>query len=154
WSGQDDLVIGTPIANRRRTEIQRLIGLFVNMLAVRADLAGRPAFRDFARRLHGDLMDDYGHQELPFERLVEDLQPERTASQTPLFQVVFAYQNVPMPVMELAGLSLAPVPVDPGTAMFDVTLNLEERPDGLSGWWEYSTDLFDPPTVARLAAHF
>jgi amino acid adenylation domain-containing protein len=154
WSGQDDLVIGTPIANRRRTEIQRLIGLFVNMLAVRADLAARPPFRDLARRLHDDLLEAHVHQELPFERLVEELHPERTASHAPLFQVVFAYQNVPMPLLELPGLSLAPIPIDPGTAMFDLTLNLEERPDGLTGWWEYSSDLFDPPTIARLAAHF
>ncbi|HVR07263.1 MAG TPA: amino acid adenylation domain-containing protein [Thermoanaerobaculia bacterium] len=154
WSGEIDLVIGTPIANRRRTEVRNLIGLFVNMLAVRVDLGGQPLFHGLLRSLHDGLLEAHAHQELPFERLVEELRPERTASHAPLFQVVFAYQNVAMPRLELPGLAVEPLTIDPGTAMFDLTLNLEERPDGLAGWWEYSSDLFDRLRIVRLAAHF
>jgi amino acid adenylation domain-containing protein len=154
WSGEEDLVVGTPVANRQRSEIQGLVGLFVNMLAMRADLSGRPTFRELLRRTHETVVEAQDHQELPFEKLVEELQPERTTSHAPLFQVVLAFQNVPMPVLRLPGLELTPRIFDPGTAMFDLTLNLDDRPDGLVGWWEHSAALFDRTTVLRLSERF
>jgi amino acid adenylation domain-containing protein len=154
WSGEEDLVVGTPVANRRRPEVQGIVGLFVNMLALRADLSGRPTFRAFLQRTHDRVVEAQDHQDLPFEKLVEDLRPERTTSHAPLFQVILAFQNVAMPAMDLPGCTVESAALDPGTSMFDLTLNLEDRPDGLSGWWEYSTALFNPPTLALLDARF
>jgi amino acid adenylation domain-containing protein len=154
WSGDEDLVVGTPVANRRRSEIQGLIGLFVNMLAMRADLSGRPTFRTFLKRTHDRVVEAQDHQDLPFEKLVEELQPERTASHAPLFQVIFAFQNVPMPALNLPGLTAQGLSHDPGTSMFDLSLNLDDRPEGMVGWWEYSTALFEAPTLARLSERF
>ncbi len=147
WSGDDDLVVGTPVANRRRSEIQGLVGLFVNMLAMRGDLSGRPSLRTFLKRTHERILEAQDHQELPFEKVVEELQPTRTASHMPLFQVILAFQNVPMPRLSLPGCSIETQAVDPGTSMFDLSLNLEDRGDGLSGWWEYSTALFVASTL-------
>jgi amino acid adenylation domain-containing protein len=154
WSGEDDLMVGTPVANRRRSELQGLVGLFVNMLAMRADLRGRPTLRAFLKRTHERVLEAQDHQELPFEKLVEELQPTRTASHMPLFQVILAFQNVPMPRVALPGCAVETQSVDPGTSMFDLSLNLEDRGDGLVGWWEYSTALFDAPTLMRLDARF
>ncbi len=154
WSGAGDLVVGTPVANRRRSEVQGLVGLFVNMLAMRGSLRGRPTFRAFLQHTHERVVEAQDHQELPFEKLVEELQPERTTSHAPLFQVILAFQNVPMPRVALPGCTIETQAVDPGTSMFDLTLNLEDRGDGLGGWWEYSTALFDATTLARLDARF
>jgi amino acid adenylation domain-containing protein len=154
WSGDEDLVVGTPVANRRRTEVQGLVGMFVNMLAMRADLGGRPTLRAFLKRTHDRVVEAQDHQDLPFEKLIEDLQPERTTSHAPLFQVALAYQNVPMPELTLPALTAEPLLFDPGVSMFDLTLNLDVRPDGMVGWWEYSTALFDEPTVALLHQRF
>ncbi len=154
WSGYEDLVVGTPIANRRRAEAQGLIGFFVNTLAIRSDASGRPGFRELLRRTREAMVGAQTHQELPLEKLVEELRPERTASHAPLFQVVFAFQNVPLPRLALPEVEMELLRVDPGTAMFDLTLDLEQTPDGLHGWIEHSTDLFDSSTIARLASHF
>jgi amino acid adenylation domain-containing protein len=151
WTGQEDLVVGTPFANRRRSEVQGLIGFFVNTLPIRVALAGRPSFAELVRRARESVLGAHAHQELPFERLVEELRPERAPGRMPLFQVVFAFQNVPLPRLALAGLDLELRRIDAGTSMFDLTLDLEEVPGGLFGWFEHSTDLFDRPTAARLA---
>ncbi len=153
WSGQDEVVVGSPFANRRRAELQGLIGFFVNTLPVRSSLAGRPAFRELLGRVHEGVAGVHEHQEMPFERIVEELRPERESGRNPFFQVVLAFQNVPLPALDLPGLELTLRRVDAGTAMFDLTLDLEERPDGLRGWIEHSAGRFAPATVDRLAGH-
>jgi amino acid adenylation domain-containing protein len=154
YSGQDDIVVGTPIAGRTRVELEALIGCFVNTLALRTDLSGNPSVRELIRRVRDVCVGAYAHQDLPFEVLVEALRPERVLSHTPLFQVLFALQNAPMPALELAGLTLTPEAGATDTAKFDLALDLTETPAGLSGYLEYSTDLFEAATVARMAGHF
>ena len=152
WTGQEDLVIGTPFANRRRAEVQGLIGFFVNTLPIRADLSGRPGFRELLRRAREEVLGAHEHQDLPFERLVEELRPERAAGRNPLFQAVLAFQNVPMPALDLPGLESEPRRVDAGTARFDLTLDLRPEQSGIGGWIEQG--IFSKATAARLAAHF
>jgi amino acid adenylation domain-containing protein len=151
YSNQDDVVVGTPIANRSRPEIERLIGFFVNTLAVRTDLSGNPSFRELLARVRQTCLGAYAHQDLPFERLVEELHPQRDLSRSPVFQVSFIYQNIPMPDFEVAGLRVAPLAVESSTARFDLELQLFERADGLSGFFEYNRDLFDASTIDGLA---
>lgn len=154
YTGQTDIIIGSPIASRTQREVQGLIGLFVNMLVLRSDLAGNLPFRAVLARVREDCLGAYAHPDIPFEKLVEVLQPKRDVSRNPLFQVMFALQNTPMPKLELPGLALRLLEIDSGTAQLDLTLNLEERADGLCGWFEYNTDLFDRATIGRLAEHF
>jgi len=156
YTGQTDLVVGTPIANRARVETEGLIGLFANTLVMRADLSGNPSFRDAVRRMRTTALDAYAHQDLPFERLVEELHPERDHRHNPLFQVMFAYQNLPDhgPAAPLPGLTASAMPVTKQTAKFDLTLYLSESPRGLSATWQYDTDLFDEPRIARMTGHF
>lgn len=153
YSSQDDIVVGVPIANRERTEIEGLIGFFVNMLPMRTDLSGDPSFREVLRRVREMSLKAYAHQSMPFERLVEELQPERDPSRNPLFQVTFQLFKLPDSV---AGPQLpAPrlVPVEPGTAIFDIAFDAFDAADGISGQFQYSTDLFEPATIARMAEH-
>jgi hypothetical protein len=153
YSGQDDICIGTPIAGRGRTEVEGLIGCFVNTLVVRGDLSGHPSFRDLLERVREACLGAYSHQYLPFERLVEELKPERDPSRHPLFQVMFALQNVPQQTLELPGLKITPRDVDSGTSKFDLTLRLTEQHSELHGELEYSTELFEGETAARLVGH-
>ncbi|HEY0514542.1 MAG TPA: amino acid adenylation domain-containing protein [Thermoanaerobaculia bacterium] len=152
-TAQDDVVVGSPIANRNRAESEGLIGFFVNSLVLRGDLRGDPAFRGLLARTLRMALEAYGHQDLPFERLVEELRPERRLAQNPLFQVVCALQNAPLGRIDLPGLSLAPVDYDCTTTRFDLELMFWEVGDGLVGQITYSSDLFDPATVRRLARH-
>jgi amino acid adenylation domain-containing protein len=154
YTGQTDLTVGTPIAGRTQRATERLIGFFVNTLVLRTDLGGNPSFRTLLGRVRHMALDAYAHQDLPFERLVEDLQPERDLSRSPLFQTMFALQNAPLPALKLAGLTLRPVTVASGTAKFDLTLSLSETPQGIIGTWEYATDLFEDTTIARMLGHF
>jgi amino acid adenylation domain-containing protein/non-ribosomal peptide synthase protein (TIGR01720 family) len=154
YSGQDDIAVGTPIANRTRAELERLIGCFVNMVVMRSDLGGNPSFRDLLQRVRQVALGAYSHQDLPFERVVDAVQPTRDLSHTPLFQVVFILQNTPMPALELSGLRLREYPIESGTVQFDLVLNMIETADGLKGWLEYNTDLFAATTIERLIAHF
>ncbi len=154
YAGEDDVRIGSPIAHRGRSEIEGLIGFFVNTLVMRADLRGDPSFCELLDRVRRTALDAYAHQDLPFELLVDKLAPERDRSRTPLFQVAFGLQNVPMPRLELPEVTPEPQELDPGTAKFDLTLNLEETEDALGGWWEYSTELFDAATIVRMAGHY
>jgi amino acid adenylation domain-containing protein len=153
YSGQQDIVIGSPIANRNRGETENLIGFFVNMLALRIDLGDNPSFEQLLERVRQVALGAYAHQDLPFEQLVEELQPERSLSRSPLFQVAFALQNAPMDALQLPELQLVLVEAPNTTAKFDLTLALQETANGLVGNWEYSSDLFDEVTIARFSAH-
>ncbi len=154
YTGQDDLLIGVPIANRTHVETEPLIGFFVNTLALRANLTGNPSFRELLHRVREVALSAYAHQDLPFEQLVQALQPERNASYTPLIQVLFVLQNTPLAEFELPGLVLTPIEDDGSRVKFDLTLDVTETADGLTAAFKYNTDLFDPPTIARMAGHF
>jgi len=165
YTGQTDVAVGSPIANRNRSELEGLIGFFVNSLVLRTDLSGNPTFQELLGRVREVALEAYAHQDLPFEKLVEELQPTRDLSRNPLFQVVFALQNAPMEQLTLPGLTLKPVKFNPGTTRFDLEFHLWERAQGLSGLWQapsiglsgfvaYSTDLFDRATVERMVGHF
>ncbi len=154
YAGQEDLAVGTPIAGRNRMEIEHLIGFFVNTLVLRAQIPGSSSLRDLLRRTRAETLEAYAHQDVPFEKLVEELAPERSLSYSPLFQVLFSLQNAPVRALELPGLSLTPLRLEGATAKFDLTFILGETAQGLAGALEYSTDLFEGPTVDRLLAHF
>ncbi|HEY2739569.1 MAG TPA: amino acid adenylation domain-containing protein, partial [Thermoanaerobaculia bacterium] len=152
-TGQTELLVGSPVANRTRVEIEKLIGMFFNLLAFRTDLADDPALSTLLARVRESALAAYLHQELPFEKLLEELQPERHLSRTPLFQVTLVLQNAPRVAVELPGLTLAPLDIGSPGANFDLNVQLTEAPDGITGWIEYRTDLFDAPTVDRMAGH-
>ncbi len=154
YTEQEDISIGTPIAGRNRPEIEGLIGFFVNTLVLRTDLTGSPSFRELLRRVREVAEGAYACQDLPFEMLVDELQPEREMSHTPLFQAMFVLQNAPMKVLELPGLIVSPLEVDSGTAKFDLTLSMAEIEGKLKGSLEYNTDLFDAITIKRMPGHF
>jgi amino acid adenylation domain-containing protein len=154
YSGQTDVIVGSPIAGRTRVETEPLIGLFLNTLALRTDLSGDPTFRELLARVREVTLGAYAHQDVPFERLVEELQPERSLSRAPLFQVMLMLQNTPAPDLAMAGLPLARVDVSSGTSKFDLTLLVEEGGGGIAIHWEYNTDLFEAGTIARMGGHF
>ena len=154
YSGQEDIVIGSPIAGRNTTEVEQLIGFFVNTLALRSDLSGNPTFRDLLVRVKQTTLDAYSHQDIPFEKLVEDLQPERSLSYQPVFQVLFALQNAPQRSLELAGLQLQRLPLHQGTSAFDMSWFATHVSDGIEIRVEYNTDLFEPSTIVRAIGHF
>jgi amino acid adenylation domain-containing protein/non-ribosomal peptide synthase protein (TIGR01720 family) len=154
YTRQEDILVGSPIANRNRAELEGLIGCFVNTLVLRTDLSGNPSFQTVLKRVREVALGAYAHQDVPFEKLVDELQPDRDLSHNPLFQVMFVLQNAPMPTLELPELTLNTLEIDSETATFDLTLTLVETPTGLSGTCEYSTDLFEPETIARMLGHF
>jgi amino acid adenylation domain-containing protein len=154
YSGQDDLVVGSPIAGRNRAELENLIGFFVNSLPLRTRLAGNPTFRELLGRVKETALGAYAHQDLPFEKIVEGVQPPRSLSYTPIFQVMFALQNQPAATFNLPGIEIQPLKREFDTAKFDLTLFMSEGEDQLSCWLEYNTDLFAPDTVSRLLQHF
>ncbi|MCT7989055.1 non-ribosomal peptide synthetase [Laspinema olomoucense] len=154
YSGQDDIVVGTPVAGRNRQEIEGLIGFFVNTLVLRTDLRGNPTFESLLCRVQEVALQAYAHQDLPFEQLVEALHPTRDLSYTPLFQVMFSLDDNLVPTVELPELVVSSYPVEIGTAKFDLGLSMENTASGLLGMWEYNTDLFDEATIARMAGHF
>jgi amino acid adenylation domain-containing protein len=154
YSGQDDITVGTPIANRNHKEIEKLIGFFSNTLALRADLSGNPSFRELLGRMREVSLAAYSNQDLPFERLVEELNPERHLSRQPLFQVMFVFQNTPTASPDLPGLTIRSYGAEVRTAKFDLTFTMEETGEGVTGSLEYSTALFDRATVARMLRHF
>jgi non-ribosomal peptide synthetase component F len=153
YTGQDDISVGTPIAGRTRTEIEGLIGFFVNTLVLRTDLSGDPTFIDLLPRVREIATGAYAHQDLPFEKLVEEIHPERNLSYSSLFQVMFAFQNVPSQALSFPALEVSALDVDQGTSKFDLSLSLWEEAGGLTGSLEYNTDLFAPPTITRMAGH-
>jgi amino acid adenylation domain-containing protein len=159
YTDQGDVVVGTPIANRNRAEIEALVGFFVNTLAIRTRLAGTDTVLDVIRRVRETTLQAYDHQDLPFEKLVVELQPDRDLSHSPLFQVMFALQNTPGAspgegVPQAYADDPQPPPVYLGTAKFDLTLSMTETGDRLAGTIEYNTDLFEHATVARMIGHF
>ena len=154
YSGLEDILVGSPTAGRTRPETQDLIGAFINTLVLRTDLSGDPAFRELLQRVRAVALAAYAHQDLPFEKLVAELRPQRDLSRTPVFQVMVNLQNAPLPSLELPGLSLQPLPLDRGAAQFDLTLMITESGETLEGVFEYNTDLFDPETIARMADSF
>ncbi|BAY10176.1 non-ribosomal peptide synthetase [Calothrix sp. NIES-2098] len=154
YTNQTDILVGSPIANRNRAEIENLIGFFVNTLVLRSNLSGNPTFRDLLKQVRKVALGAYAHQDLPFEKLVEAIQPERNLSHNPLFQVMFVFQNVPRSTFELPDLSLSVLNVNSGTASFDLCLTMEESEQGLTGNLEYNTDLFDAERMNRLVGHF
>ncbi|HEV2704610.1 MAG TPA: amino acid adenylation domain-containing protein [Pyrinomonadaceae bacterium] len=155
YTGQEDIVVGAPIAGRNRAEIENLIGFFVNSLVLRTDLTGDPTVREMLRRTQEVTLGAYAHQDLPFEMLVEELQPERDLSRNPLFQVTFQLFNAPtVEQQQQAGASEVARVVRRGTAIFDLVFTLTESPHGLAGGFEYDSDLFDAATIERMAEHF
>ncbi len=153
YSGQSDIVIGTPIANRRSTELEGLIGFFANTLALRTDLAGDPSFQQLLKRVRTLCLQAYAHQDLPFEKLVEELAPERSLSHAPLFQVLFVLQNANDAILSLPGLKLQQFDVDNGTSKFDLTLFVQESTQGFRGVFEYNNAIFDESTIQRMVEH-
>ncbi len=153
YTGRDDFLIGSPIANRTRSELEPLIGFFVNSLVFRADLTGNPSFRQLLRRVRESALDGYAHQDLPFERLVEELRPERVADRNPLFQVMVTLQNVPQTRLALRGLTLRRMPRRGSTSKFDLTLLAQEEGRGLRLRMEYRAELFEPATIRRMLGH-
>ncbi|WP_086691624.1 amino acid adenylation domain-containing protein [Nostoc sp. T09] len=154
YTGQEDILVGSPIANRNRSEIEGLIGFFVNTLVLRTDLSGNPSFRELLKRVREVTLGAYTHQDLPFEQLVEELQPERNLSYSPIFQVMFALQNTPIEKLKLPGLTINLEEVATETSTFDLTLLLRETNKGLMGVFEYNSDLFDTETISRIQGHF
>ncbi|MGZ8267404.1 MAG: amino acid adenylation domain-containing protein, partial [Burkholderiales bacterium] len=154
YSGQEDIAVGVPIAGRRRSELQGLIGFFANTLVLRGDLAGNPLFRELLARVRERALGAYTHQDVPFEKLVEELAPARDLSRNPLFQVMFALQNAPGATLALQGVQASPLALAGHTAKFDLSLAVRESDEGLHARWEYSTDLFDAATIERMARHF
>ncbi len=154
YTGQDDIVVGSPIANRICVEIEDLMGFFVNTLVMRTDLSGNPTFRELLQRVRATALGAYANQDLPFEKLVEALRPERAMDRTPLFQVWFVLQNAPPDAFHLPGLDIKGMNVHNGTSKFDLVMFAIEKPEGLLCFVEYSTDLFDAITIQRLLGHF
>ncbi|MBD3886057.1 amino acid adenylation domain-containing protein [Phormidium tenue FACHB-886] len=153
YTGQDDIAIGSLVANRHRPELERLLGFFANTIVLRTDLSNSPTFRQLLQRVREVTLAAYAHQDLPFEQLVRVLQPDRDLNQNPLVQVVFNLQNTPASTWNVPDLSLTHLPLDNRTVKFDLFLELTETPTGLTGYFEYSTDLFAANTIARLAEH-
>ena len=154
YAGQDDLVVGFPIANRNWTETAGLLGCFVNTLVLRTDFSGEPHFKELLSKVRDACLDAYAHQDLPFDKLIEELRPARDLGRNPMFQTMFVLQigdNFPLGV---DGLVSERVDVDAGTSKFDLTLSLAEHDKQLVGFIEYSTDLFDAATIERMAGHF
>lgn len=154
YTNQADIVVGTDVANRNRTEIEPLIGFFVNLLVLRTDLSGNPSFRQLLGRVREVAIGAYSHQDLPFAKLVEVLQPDRTSSHTPLFQVLFVLQNAPMAKLEFSDLTLSPLEINTEKAKFNLALFMEETEQGIIGVWKYNTDLFHPDIINSISNHF
>jgi amino acid adenylation domain-containing protein len=154
WSHEDDIVFGTPVANRTRPELEGLLGFFVNTLVLRNRIDPAQSFRAALREATARMARDYDHQGVPFDLLVETLNPERSAAHPPLCQVMFALQNAPSGTMRLPGVELSSIVLSQHTAKFDLTLSLVEKDGGMTASWEYSTDLFDAATIERMAGHY
>jgi amino acid adenylation domain-containing protein len=152
WTGQETILVGSPIANRARAEVQEIFGFLGNMLVLRGDLSGDPTLGELLGRIRAASLAAFGRPEIPFARLVDELHPERDLARSPLFQTVFILQPAEAEALELPGLRIVPRDLDTGTAKFELTLQLTEGAGGVSGWIEYNSDLFDAATVERMAA--
>jgi len=154
YSGQEDILVGTPVANRNLPELEHLIGVFINTLVLRTDLSGDPGFRTLLKRVRDVSLEAYTHQDIPFEQLVEALKPKRDLSRTPLFQVVFNLQNSPMPNLEIPALEMRFLEIDRGVSQFDLTLMLTKSEGQYHSAVEYNAELFNPATIARMFQSF
>jgi alpha-ketoglutarate-dependent taurine dioxygenase len=154
YTGQDDIIVGTGIANRNRIETESLIGFFVNLLVLRTNLAGDPGFLELLQRVRKVTVEAYAHQDLPFDKLVEELQPKRDLSRTPLLQVVFVLQNTPRNSLTLPGLTVIPLELDGGTARFDLTIFVVHTELKLKMTMQYNTALFESRTITRMLDHY
>jgi amino acid adenylation domain-containing protein len=155
YTGEDDILVGSPFAGRNRIETEEVIGFFINTVVLRTSLSGNPSFRELLQRVRNTSLEAFAHQDLPFEKLIEELRPDRNRSYTPLFQVMFAPQNAPKALIQLNdGLSLRPVDITTDTARFDLTLLMDQDSDPLSCSLEYNTDLFDEDRIVRMLGHF
>ncbi|EGJ29281.1 MULTISPECIES: non-ribosomal peptide synthetase [Moorena] len=154
YSSQEDIAIGSPIANRTRPEMEPLIGFFANIIVLRNDLSGNPSFLELLARVRSCAMDAYANQDVPCEQLVEVLKPERSLSHSNLFQVMFVFQQAQIQKQELASFTLTPLSLKSAIAKFDLTLLMEETGSGIEAKLEYNSDLFDQPTIVRIVGHF
>jgi amino acid adenylation domain-containing protein len=154
YSGQDDILIGTPIANRNLPELENLIGVFINTLVLRTNISDDLNFRELLQRVRNVCLEAYAHQDLPFEKLVEELKPQRDLSRTPVFQVVFNMQNAPMPKLETPGFDIGFIDIDRGVSQFDLTLMMSVSEGQCHGIVEYNRDLFKPSTITRIFQSF
>jgi amino acid adenylation domain-containing protein len=154
YTGQEEIVVGSPIANRTRADFDGVIGCFINMLVLNTTFEGEPSFRGVLRRVREIALAAYAHQDMPFEKLVEELQPKRDLSHHPLVQVVFALQTAHPATLEFGGLTMTPLPSVITSATFDLALSLIDRPEALAGTWIYNQDLFEAASIKRLSEHF
>ncbi|MEM7594672.1 MAG: amino acid adenylation domain-containing protein, partial [Cyanobacteria bacterium P01_A01_bin.83] len=154
YSNCQDIAIGSPIANRNRSEIESLIGFFVNTLVLRTNLEGDPSFKELLQQVRQTTLDAYAHSDLQFDQLVEIIQPERSLSYNPLFQVMFVLQNGTATAKETSTLTINPLPVNLINSQLDLTLSMEETETGLMGFWQYNSNLFDAETIKRLSDNF
>ena len=154
YSGQGDVLVGSPIANRTHRQTEELVGFFVNTLVLRSRLEREQPFTELLGALRETTLDAYAHQDLPFETLVEELAPQRSLSHSPLFQAMFGLQNAPFETVELAGVRAEPLALDTDTAKFDLLVNLSQVDGAISGVWEFSTDLFDVSRMERMLGHY
>ncbi|MEM1169666.1 MAG: amino acid adenylation domain-containing protein [Cyanobacteria bacterium P01_H01_bin.35] len=154
YSGQSDILVGSSITNRHRSEVEPLIGFFLNALALRTKFEDNPTFVELLAQVRKVCLEAYSNQDVPFEQVIDALQVERNMSHSPLFQVMFVLQNAPEEFLELPGVELNPLWPETNTARFDIILSLLRTNEGLVGSWEYATDLFDAETMARMTAHF
>ena len=154
YSGEQQIVVGTDLANRTTPQTERMIGFFINLLAVRTDLSGNPTFRELLSRVREGLLESYAHQDVPFPKVVQEVQPDRSATHNPIVQVLFVMQNVPRAKRELACLQVDPFDVPITSSKFDMAVFVAEAPDGLGVYWVYSTELFEQATIQRMFGHF
>lgn len=154
YTSQKDVVVGSPIANRPRAELQGLIGFFINMLVLRADLSDDPTVEQALRRTREMCLQAYAHQDLPFEKLVEELDPQRDLGRNPLFQVMLAFESTPDEFLQFPGMEVSLVPLPDKTAKFDLSFVMADRPDGIHGTVQYCTDLFAQETIRRMIEHY
>ncbi|MEH2366779.1 condensation domain-containing protein [Nostoc sp.] len=154
YTDEEDIVVGTDIANRNQAETKELIGFFVNQLVLRTDLSGNPTFLELLERVREMTLEAYAHQDLPFDKLVDVLNPKRELNRTPLFQVKIVLENTQTPSLQLPGLSITSLKVENKTVQFDLLLELNETEQGLFGVWEYNTDLFERGSIVRLSNNF
>ncbi|NEQ98488.1 MAG: non-ribosomal peptide synthetase, partial [Cyanothece sp. SIO2G6] len=153
YSGQEDIVVGSPIANRQRPELEELIGFFVNTLALRSQITDCITVTELFQTVRAMTLDAYAHQDVPFEQIVDVLNPERSLAHSPLFQVMFLMQT-PSEKIELPGITITPLEIENTIAKFDLTLTMEDTEQGLVGYWEYNSDLFVAETITRMGHHF
>ena len=154
YTGQNNIVVGTMVANRTRAEVEDLIGIFVNTLPMHTDVGGSPSFRELLERVRTMALGAFSHQDLPFEELVKAMAPDRDLSSNPLVQVLLVLQNARRPVVSRAGVEFKGITIHNQTSKFDLSMFVIERPEGLECMVEYSTDLFDAATIQRLLGHY